>query len=92
LLEIVLLTVCSVAGGAHGWLGIEEPGRVKLDYVFKSDSFANVVSHLTSMGFGDCFSGWTQTVAGATAGEVIALDGKRTRGSGVGAGRCWARP
>jgi len=91
LLDIVLLTVCAVVSGAHGWEAIEEFGRAKLDWLRKfapfdngvpsHDCIANVVSRLTPKGFGACFRSWTQAVTSATGGEVIAVDGKSARGS-----------
>jgi predicted transposase YbfD/YdcC len=91
LLDIVLLTVCAVVSGAHGWEAIEEFGHAKLDWLRKfgrfdngvpsHDCVANVVSRLTPKGFGECFRSWTQAVATATGGEVIAVDGKSARGS-----------
>jgi hypothetical protein len=90
LLDIVLLVVCAVASGADGWEGIEEFGREKLAWLRKfapfangvpsHDCIANVVSRLTPNGFGECFRRWTQAVAEASGGQVIALDGKSARG------------
>ena len=87
LLDIVLLTVCAVVSGAHGWEAIEEFGHAKRDWLRKFGGFdngvpahdcvANVVSRLTPKGFGECFRSWTQAVATATDGEVIAVDGRR---------------
>ena len=91
LLDIVLLTVCAVVSGADGWESIEEFGREKLDWlrqfgrfangVPSHDCIANVISRLTPKGFGECFRSWTQAVAGAAGGEIIAVDGKSARGS-----------
>ncbi|MBP6807506.1 MAG: ISAs1 family transposase, partial [Chromatiaceae bacterium] len=36
---------------------------------------------LTPQGFGACFRRWTPAVAGATGGEIMAVDGKTARGS-----------
>jgi predicted transposase YbfD/YdcC len=91
LLDIVLLTVCAVVSGADGWESIEQFGREKLDWLRKfgrfdngvpsHDCIANVVSRLTPKGFGECFRNWTQAVAGVTADEIVAVDGKTARGS-----------
>lgn len=89
--DIVFLTVCAVVSGADGWEAIEEFGQEKLAWLrrfapFKNgvpshDCIANVVARLSPQGFQDCFRTWTQAVARATGGEVIAVDGKTTRGS-----------
>ncbi len=91
LADIMLLTVCAVVSGADGWEAIEEFGREKLDWLgqfapFKNgvpshDCIANVLSRLSPKGFQECFGSWTRAVATATAGEVIAVDGKTARGS-----------
>ena len=91
LLDIVLLAVCAVVSGADGWESIEEFGREKLDWlrqfgrfahgVPSHDCIANVISRLTPKGFGACFRSWTEAVAGATGGEIMAVDGKTARGS-----------
>ena len=91
LADILLLTVCAVVSGADGWEAIEEFGREKLDWLrqfapFKNgvpshDCIANVLSRLSPKGFQECFGSWTRAVAKATAGEVIAVDGKTARGS-----------
>jgi hypothetical protein len=89
LADIILLTVCAVVSGADGWEAIEEFGRDKLDWLrqfapFKNgvpshDCIANVLSRLSPKGFQECFRSWTRGVATATAGEVIAVDGKSAR-------------
>jgi predicted transposase YbfD/YdcC len=91
LLDIELRTVCAVVSGADGWEAIEDFGREKLDWlrqfapfangVPSHDCIANVISRLTPKGFGECFRRWTQALAGATGGELIAVDGKSARGS-----------
>ena len=91
LLDIVLLTVCAVVSGADGWEAIEDFGREKLEWLRRfalfdngvpsHDCIANVISRLTPKGFGACFRSWTQAVAGATGGEIIAVDGKSACGS-----------
>jgi predicted transposase YbfD/YdcC len=45
------------------------------------DCIANVLARLSPKGFQECFRTWTQAVAKATGGEVIAVDGKTARGS-----------
>jgi predicted transposase YbfD/YdcC len=89
--DIVFLTVCAVVSGANGWEAIEDFGREKLEWCrrfapFKNgvpshDCIANVIARLSPKGFQECFRHWTQAVAKATGGEVIAVDGKTARGS-----------
>lgn len=91
LADIVLLTICAVVSGANGWEAIEDFGQEKLDWlrqfapfengVPSHDCMANVISRLSPTGFQACLWRWTQSVAEATDGEVIAVDGKTARGS-----------
>ena len=66
-MELLALPWCSFALFANG--------------VPSHDGIANVISRLTPKGFGACFRSWTQAVAGATGGEIIAVDGNSARGS-----------
>jgi predicted transposase YbfD/YdcC len=89
--DILVLVVCAVVSGAHGWEAIEEFGKEKLAWLrrfapFKHgvpshDCIANLIARLSPKGFQNCFRQWTQAVAQATDGEVIAVDGKTARGS-----------
>ena len=91
LTDVIFLTVCAVLSGADGWEAIEDFGREKLEWLrrfapFKNgvpsdDCIANVVARLSPKGFQSCFRSWTQAVAEAIGGEVIAVDGKSARGS-----------
>jgi predicted transposase YbfD/YdcC len=91
LMEILLLVVCAMISGAEGWEAMEEFGKEKLDWLRKFALFANgipshdciasVISRLNSKTFQACFISWTRAVAQATNGEVVAVDGKTSRGS-----------
>ena len=91
LIDIIVLTVCAVVSGADGWEAIEEFGQAKLDWLRKyvglkngvpsHDCIAYVISRLSPKGFQECFMSWTQAVTEATGGEVIAVDGKTSKGS-----------
>ena len=90
-MDIILLTICAVVSGAEGWEAIEEFGHAKRDWLKKygrfdhglpsHDCIARVISRLSPKGFQTCFRQWTQAVADATGGEIIAVDGKCARGS-----------
>jgi predicted transposase YbfD/YdcC len=91
LMEILLLAVCAMASGANGWEAMEEFGKAKLDWLRKSAPFANgvpphdriaaVISRLNPKTFQACFCALTRSVADATNGELVAVDGKTARGS-----------
>ncbi len=96
LLDIVLLTVCAVVSEADSWETIEQLGREKIDWLRKygafdngipsRDTIANVISRLSPKGFQARFRSWTQAVARAADGKVIAVDGKWARLPGSAAG------
>lgn len=91
LIDIIVLTLSAVASGADGWEAIEDFGKEKMDWLRQyitlengipsHDCIAYVLSRLSANGFRECFMSWTQSVVGATNGEIIAVDGKTARGS-----------
>jgi predicted transposase YbfD/YdcC len=91
LIDIIVLTVSAVASGAEGWEAIEQFGREKLEWLRKyvplkngvpsHDCIAYVISRLPPKEFQECFMSWTQAVTEETGGEVIAVDGKTSKGS-----------
>lgn len=91
LIDILVLTVCAVASGAEGWEAIEQFGKEKLDWlrqfvplkngVPSHDCIAYALSRLSPRGFQECFLSWTRAVTEQTGGEVIAVDGKTSKGS-----------
>lgn len=91
LLDIMVLSVCAVISGAEGWQGIVDFGHEKLDWLRRfvpltngvpsHDCIAYVFARLSPEGFRSCFMAWVEGVREKTAGEVIAIDGKTSRGS-----------
>ncbi len=97
LLDILVLCVSAVVSGAEGWEAIEEFGEAKLDWLRQyvplsngipsHDTIARVISRLSPKGLQECFVNWVQSVTSATAGEIVAIDGKTVRRSFDRAGR-----
>jgi len=91
LIDIIVLTISAVASRADGWKAIENFGKEKRDWlqqhivlkngISSHDSIAYLLSRISPAGFRQCFMSWTQSVVGATNGEIIAVDGKMARGS-----------
>lgn len=94
--EILLLSLLAVLAGAETFTAIAQFGREKLDLLRRLRPFANgtpdhdrlgeVFSALDAEQFQTCFVGWAAAVTGAPA-DVIAIDGKTSRGSGSKRGR-----
>ena len=91
LIDIVVITICAAICGADDWVSVEAYGKAKHDWlktflelpngIPSHDTFGNVFSVLSSTQFEKCFLSWIQSVCTVTAGQVIAIDGKRMRRS-----------
>ena len=91
LLDIVALTICAVICGAETWEGIEAYGHSKSDWlktflglpngIPSHDTIARVFALLEPTQLQACFVSWVKSIAELSLGEVVSLDGKRTRHS-----------
>lgn len=91
LLDIVAITICAVMCGADSWVAIEEFGKAKQTWLQRflalpggipsHDTFGRVFAALDAEQFQHGFLHWVRAVWPATAGEVIAVDGKTLRRS-----------
>lgn len=89
---IVFLTVAAVTAGADSFVEIEVFGKNKLNWLKKyvccpddripsHDTLGDLFSRLNPKEFQQCFINWTSQVCNITEGDLIAIDGKRLRGS-----------
>jgi predicted transposase YbfD/YdcC len=91
LLDVVTIALCAVICGADTWVGVAEFGRSKAAWlrtflalpngVPSHDTFGRVFAALDPAAFETAFLGWVQALATATAGQVVAIDGKTVRRS-----------
>lgn len=91
LLDIVVITILAVVGGAEGWKDIGLFAQAKTDWLKtflklpagppSRDTIRRVISRLDPEEFQACFSAWIAAVSEATGGEIIAIDGKTLRRS-----------
>jgi predicted transposase YbfD/YdcC len=91
LIDIMVLSICAIVSGAEGWQGIVDFGHEKLEWLRRfipltngvpsHDCIAYVFARLSPEGFRECFISWVEGVREKTEGEVIAIDGKTSRGS-----------
>lgn len=91
LIEIITLAICGVICGADSWVEIEQFGQAKEKWLRKflrlpagipsHDTIGRVFSLIDPHEFQNGFVSWIQAISQLTAGEVIAVDGKRLRRS-----------
>jgi predicted transposase YbfD/YdcC len=89
--DILVIAVCAVLCGAESFPAIEDFGHEREDWLKQflelpegipsHDTFNRVFRLLDPVQFQACFLSWMQAVAAATAGEVVAIDGKALRRS-----------
>ena len=91
LIDILTIAILAVICGAEGWVGMENFGKAKHQWLKKilelpngipsHDTFARVFALLNPEQFQDCFLHWVKSIAEVSEGEVIAIDGKTLRQS-----------
>jgi predicted transposase YbfD/YdcC len=91
LIDMMVLSVCAISSGAEGWQGIVDFGHEKLEWLRRfiplkngvpsHDCMAYVFARISPEDFRTCFMAWVDSVRESTEGEVIAIDGKTSRGS-----------
>jgi predicted transposase YbfD/YdcC len=89
LLDIIIITVLAVIGGADTWVDVVNYGKEKEEWLKQfldlpngipsHDTFARVFSILNPDAFHACFTKWVKSIRKITKGEVIAIDGKTVR-------------
>jgi predicted transposase YbfD/YdcC len=95
LLDIITIAIMAIICGADSWADIELFGESKLPWLQKfldlpngipsHDTFGRVFGLIDPEEFQRSFASWVQALAVATAGKVVALDGKTVRHSYDGA-------
>jgi len=90
-LEILIIAICAVICGADGWSDVELFGKNKKDWlktflelpkgIPSHDTFGRVFAKIKPDEFQKRFIEWVQAIEKLTAGQVIAIDGKKLRRS-----------
>ena len=91
LADILFVTICAVLSGADSWTEVELFGWAKLEWLRRfiplfngipsHDTFGRVFARLDPVQLEKCFLQWISALAEATAGRLIAIDGKTIRRS-----------
>ena len=89
--DILVIAVCAVLCGAESFPAIEDFGHEREEWLKQflelpegipsHDTFTRIFRLLDPVQFQACFLSWMEAVAAATAGEVVAIDGKALRRS-----------
>jgi predicted transposase YbfD/YdcC len=90
--DVVTIALCAVVCGANDWVAVETFGRAKEAWlrtclplpggIPSHDTFGRVFARLDPGEFQRCFLAWVQAVVGQLPPQVVAVDGKTSRGSG----------
>jgi hypothetical protein len=91
LMDILILAVCAVIGGAEGWEDIEEYGKAQAEWfadlldlppgIPGHDPLRRVFSRLDPKELTRCFIAWTPALSEASGGDIVSIDGKTLRHS-----------
>lgn len=89
--DILMIAICAITAGAEAWTEVERFGQAKRAWfegflalpggIPSHDTFGRFFAALDPVAFREAFRRWTASVNRHTLGEVIALDGKTSRGS-----------
>ena len=91
LIEMFIIAICAVICGADNWVEIEQFGKAKEKWlrtflrlphgIPSHDTFGRVFALIDPHQFQTGFMSWIEAIRELTAGQVIAIDGKRLRRS-----------
>jgi predicted transposase YbfD/YdcC len=89
--DILAIAICAIICGADGWTQVAKFGRCKLKWfrtflelpngIPSHDTFGRVFAALDPRAFEECFMKWIAALTTASAGRLVAIDGKTIRRS-----------
>lgn len=91
LIDIIIIAICAVIGGADSWNEIEAFGHAKEEW-FKTflklpngipshDTFGRVFALIDPVQFEKSFQSWVESITVLIKGTIVAIDGKTVRRS-----------
>lgn len=91
LIDILVISICATICGAEGWEEFELFGQAKIEWfdsflelpngIPSDDTFRRVFARLDPSQFHQAFLDWVRSVFQLTKGQVVGIDGKKSRGS-----------
>lgn len=91
LIDIIVLCICGVISGADSWVGIQNFGTAKEEWLRKflelpngipsHDTIGRFFAFLNPVKFEACFLNWIESVFEITNHQIIPIDGKTLRRS-----------
>ena len=91
LTDLLTIAWCAILCGANDWVAVETFGHAKETWlrtflplpggIPAHDTFGRVFARLDPTALQQCFVAWVQAVVGDLPAQVVALDGKTSRGS-----------
>lgn len=91
LVDIIVIAICAVICGADDWVDVALFGEAKAAWlgtflelpngIPSHDTFTRVFARLDPEAFRERFLKWVQAISAIIGGQVIAIDGKKLRGS-----------
>ena len=89
--DIMVIAICAILCGADNWVEIARFGKSKQAWftqllgltngIPSHDTFGKVFAVIDANQFEACFINWMSAVAKTLSGKILAIDGKRLRGS-----------
>lgn len=89
--EILMISLCASLCGADGFVAIADFGRARREWletflalpggIPSHDTFNRVFAMIDPGAFAECFAAWTSDLQAKSDGRLVAIDGKRVRGS-----------
>ena len=93
LIDILTIAICAMICGADNWVAMEQYGNSKQEWLKQflelpngipsHDTISRVFARIDPSEFEQCFRDWVKEIAQLIPGEIISIDGKTLKNSGL---------